>query len=626
MPQSDGGYTLDTSQRETVRMFYKTVFASSNNVAMQWTGDIVDCNAGDTSAEHKLAVLRRINWFRAMAGVPADVQLEPAFNRKAQQAALMVAANTVINAADNHHPTAAWACYSVDGAEAAGKSNLARGSTGANSITDGYMRDPDSNNFAVGHRRILLHPQTRLMGVGDVDGGFRANALWTDDGNYNGVRPAVRDDFFAWPPKGYVPYTAVYPRWSISYRQADFSRAVVTMAVNGQAIAVQIEPVATNMGENTLVWIPGNYVDGMSWTRPVADTEYDVQVSNVMVGGVARSFAYKVTVFDPDSASTAPNVVSNGPVLYGSTSQFTATPIAGALQYQWRSLSVLPFAFNDGAEQGLANFTVSTSPGYSPVATDVASSGARSFRLAQPLVVDQILQLKASLMATAESRLSFASRLGISGTGQTAYVEISRDDGGNWSPLFQQSGQNNSGEGSFSIRNISLADYAGQVFLLRFRYASAGAASTQTQGGAGWYIDDIRLDGVQLVTMTTAPFTTLGAATGFATTQAGDMLVQARAGMYGQFAGWGAVARALVSETSATSANCLLDWAQRNYSKLFPSAAPSQVDSPYLYRHYARTNAYLGISAADSNVYYLANGQLQNFGPASAWFATAGCI
>ena len=69
------------------------------------------------------------------------------------------------------------------------------------------------------------------MGTGDVPS---ANNLWNDlwvfDTNYSAPRPGTRDGFVAWPPKGYVPYQAVYPRWSFSYPGADFSGASVTMS------------------------------------------------------------------------------------------------------------------------------------------------------------------------------------------------------------------------------------------------------------------------------------------------------------------------------------------------------------------------------------------------------------
>ena len=269
------GYTVDTSNREEVRLFYKSVYASTVGVDPGWTGNVSTCNAGDTSAEFKASVQRSVNWFRAMAGVPANVEFDPVLNAKAQQAAMLMSANRQLS----HTPPASWICFNAIASEAANKSNLGIGSFGQTAVANGYVLDPGANNYLVGHRRWLLYPQTKLMGTGDIVGSGgtpSTNALWTLDDNFFAARPSVRDDFVAWPPKGFIPYNTVYPRWSISYPKADFSKSRVTMTENGVPIAVRMEVVANVAGENTLVWIPGNYADGMTWAKPNADTEYQV--------------------------------------------------------------------------------------------------------------------------------------------------------------------------------------------------------------------------------------------------------------------------------------------------------------------------------------------------------------
>ena len=58
---------------------------------------------------------------------------------------------------------------------------------------------------------------------------------------------------------------------------------------------------------------------------------------------------------------------------------------------------------------------------------------------------------------------------------------------------------------------------------------------------------------------------------------------------------------------------------------LFPAGATSTNAGPYYYRFYSASNADLGVSSADSNVYYLRAGTLQNVGPLANWLVTAGC-
>jgi len=96
-----------------------------------------------------------------MAGVPADIGLSSTYSTKDQAAALIFGAQGQIS----HDPPSNWACYSAAGDEAAGSSNIALGASGTSAI-DLYMRDPGSNNAAVGHRRWILYPQTQTFGTG----------------------------------------------------------------------------------------------------------------------------------------------------------------------------------------------------------------------------------------------------------------------------------------------------------------------------------------------------------------------------------------------------------------------------------------------------------------------------
>ena len=162
---------IDTGSRaEVVARWNDTYF---DNTPFSWTGSVASCSAGDTTEAFKAAVLRRLNFFRAMAGLPGNLALDAPLSAKAQRAALMM------DAADSlsHGPSTSWPCYSADGAEAAGKSLLAYSNAPARSVAllDGYMRDRGANNAAVGHRRWILYPPLAKVGTGDAP---QANALW----------------------------------------------------------------------------------------------------------------------------------------------------------------------------------------------------------------------------------------------------------------------------------------------------------------------------------------------------------------------------------------------------------------------------------------------------------------
>jgi hypothetical protein len=282
---------VNPTGRQEAADLYLQQYLSSAGTPVGWTGNLSGCNPGTTGLAFRDAVLRRINYFRTMAGVPT-VTLNDEYNRKAQAAALMMSANRDLS----HSPPSGWQCYSSDGAQAAGSSNLCLGCMGWDAIS-AYMLE----GGAVGHRRWVLHPQTQQMGSGDipyVQGYASANALWVFDHLWE-PGPATRYEFVAWPPPGYVPYPVVNDHWSFSYPQADFAGATVTMTTGGAGVSVTLEPVFVGYGENTLVWVPQGVTSGGAWPKPAVDTAYTVQVHNVIIGGQSREFSYTVIVFDP---------------------------------------------------------------------------------------------------------------------------------------------------------------------------------------------------------------------------------------------------------------------------------------------------------------------------------------
>jgi uncharacterized protein YkwD len=287
---------VNTQDRTAVQQFYLTEYLASEGVDAGWTGNHGGCNPGTTSLAFREAVLRRINYFRAMAGIPAVIDFNETYNTKAQAAALMMSVNRALD----HTPPSSWTCYSADGYEGASSSNLYLGIYGPAAIS-GYILDPGGGNYPVGHRRWILYPQTRYMGTGDIppqNGYPSSNALWVFDAdNMWGPRPTTRESFVAWPPPGYVPYQVVYFRWSFAYAGADFSNATVTMTRNGQPIGVTISPVVNGYGENTLVWELSESIP----QPPSSDIVFNITVGNVIISGGPQQFNYEVIVFDPNS-------------------------------------------------------------------------------------------------------------------------------------------------------------------------------------------------------------------------------------------------------------------------------------------------------------------------------------
>jgi len=204
---------IDPQNRWQVRDFYKAVFLATELTDSGWTGSYATGKAGSVSREWLEATEARINYFRSMAGVRGNVRLDSELNAASQEAALMMSARGQLS----HSPGEDWTWYTEAGAEAASQGNLALGSIGPNAI-EGYMSDFGSGNQQVGHRRWMLFPQTLVMGSGDVPGdidkGYRpSNVLWVLPERIE-ERPRTRDEFVAWPPRGFVPSDVVYSRWS----------------------------------------------------------------------------------------------------------------------------------------------------------------------------------------------------------------------------------------------------------------------------------------------------------------------------------------------------------------------------------------------------------------------------
>jgi uncharacterized protein YkwD len=545
---------VNPASREEMRSFYNAVYLSSAGVPMDTTADVSTCAPGTNSTAFNQAVLRRINVLRAMAGVPADVTFLNANNVRDQQAAVMMSANNMLS----HTPTNTWYCYTADGALAAENSNIALGFSGPDAIT-GYIWDAGANNVAVGHRRWIFYPQTQLMGTGDVpdQGSFaEANATWILDGHYSDPRPATRESFVAWPPPGYVPSPLVFPRWSLSYPNANFTNATVTMRSNGVSIAVAKSPVFPSVGENTLVWVPlGLNANTYNTTFPFngTDTVYSVAISNI-VGAPKTWYTYNVTVFDPavPGADYSPLAI-NGPAqpAIGANNFYNFNPVTNATGYQWRTSLRTPYSLFDGAETGLGNFSVSSSGGYAVQDASVKASGNYSFRLAHPNgdpFAPQMLTFNQVFIPESNGTLTVKSRLGYAAEGETARIQVSTNAGAGWQNLFSQTGIGDGTtapiENAFMNRSFPLSPFAGRPVQLRFNYTySSGLYYIPPQGEfpVGWYLDDLVVTNAELWTslgISNTPTTNFT----FTPTQAGNYSLAARALIFTEFPlDWGPV-------------------------------------------------------------------------------------
>ena len=476
-------------------------------------------------------------------------------------AAVMMSANKALS----HYPPTNWLLYTAAGATAAANSDISLGTEGPAAI-DGFIGDAGSNNTAIGHRRWLLYPQTKTMGTGNVDavnGFYPADATWVLDGNYGTTRPAVRDNFVAWPPPGYVPYQVVYARWSFAYPGAVFTSATtVTMTSGGNSVPVALEALDNPAyGENTIVWdyngLDGN-TDFAGAAKPSSDTVYNVQVNDVVINGIAQNFSYDVTVFDPAVAGTGdspPTVMGPSQVSTGRQMDYVVAglpPFAGG--YEYRAItSLTPATAVFGAEGGLqgvipdiSDAAGTSTEAYNPVDTSVSFSGSASYHLAQPDATTQTLTLPGYFFfAGGSASLNFETLLGLATSHQTARAQVSTDDGATWTDVFSQSGidtPNTPTQTSFQSESVSLGAYADLPFQVRFAYTfdGSGPLYEQTTSGVGWNIDAITLVNVDNAAPgVPAPYVA-GNILGYTAASAGAAGLQARAVLAGTYPDSGA--------------------------------------------------------------------------------------
>lgn len=515
-----GGWSINPANRQLVRGFFNSVYLASLNTPIGWTGNQANCVAGTTSADFKNSVLARVNYFRAMAGVPANIKLNSTYNAKAQQAALMMSANKALS----HFPPSTWSCYTANGYQAAGSSNISLGHNGWDAVS-GQVQDNGSNNIDVGHRRWILYPQTKTMGTGDVANQGTtyspANALWVFDGLYGTTRPTTRNTYVAWPTKGYNPYQIVPIRWSFSYPNANFSNATVSMTTGSTTIPLTIDSRTNGYGENTIVWRPYNRIANQEWPKPTADTSYVVKVNNVLVNGTATNFTYTVIVIDPQTAKSGEQVATitgNAIPTAGVNTTYTFNTVSFAKGYEARITELTTETKTYTAETTSPVVTDRTSTSYNLLATGAGVSGTTAYRLA-PATSSEVLEFPLTYIPSTTSTLQFASKLGYATTNQTAVIQISIDNGLTWTDIYKKTGTSSGfpEQTTYATQNISLSAYANKYIKLRAQYRYGyGSFYLGSDPLVSFLIDNLKITNARKVTKDT--ITNTGTATSFSFT------------------------------------------------------------------------------------------------------------
>lgn len=226
--------------------------------------------------------LRILNLYRFIADLPA-VTLDATKSQAAQECALMMDANNMLS----HTPPMTWACYTQNGATAAGRSNI---STGRAVVSiDMYMSDY-GNATTIGHRRWFLSNGLGPVGIGGTTGASCHHVI--------GGTGTANKPWMAWPPPGPVPLEAIAipgqpsidnTGWTVQSSSSAYNvtNATVTVTDNGTDKPVMTTTLGQNYGSTYAIRF-----NPLGWTTQAG---HSYQVS-VMGPSLTTPISYTVDV------------------------------------------------------------------------------------------------------------------------------------------------------------------------------------------------------------------------------------------------------------------------------------------------------------------------------------------
>jgi hypothetical protein len=503
-PAGSSGFTVDTAVRNDVVSFWHGVYQASEGYQNRigWTGNYTAPapsynGQGTTSAAFVADVARRVNFYRAMCGVPATVLfntgstvvIDPTDTYRTTTNPALAAATTKAAAAQqgaymtsrtagasdtgsptgkpfagfSHTPVAAdCVAWTTAAWNANYHGNIGLGFYGPGAV-DAYILENVAGlsewNSSVGHRRWLLYPPATNLATGDTPGSFdsttnvywrSSNVMYVHQSTAEMVVPPNR--FVTYPPAGFFPAPLNAARfWSLSYPGAGFAAATVTMTTaGGAAVPVTVASRSGAFGNPAIVWNVS--ATAAALTSVTADTTFNVTVAGITGAGVPSSYSYSVTLINP-------NLITSDQALHGATSlavgtqaTYKFTPPAKAEGIQVNSFQSQTTGWTEGAEDSPApqvtprttgTYEFSSTAAFAGLPSFGPIAGAKSFRLTFPAGNDasfsgapqQSFELDRELVPGAAASLNFKFRRGYLSPGSSLAVESSSDGGVTWSQL-----------------------------------------------------------------------------------------------------------------------------------------------------------------------------------------------
>ena len=539
-PVATRGFEVDTSDRNDVVAFYQSIYQASEGYRdrLAWTGNYTSTAAGaegTTSAVFAGDVERRLNYFRALCGVPANVRvntgstvnIQAADTYKpdasttkaaaAQRSALMIARTYPNNGGLSHNPPQSNTAWTAAAWNANKNGNLALGFYGPGAV-DAYVQENvigiSNWNVDVGHRRWLLSHWSTDFATGDTPGYFSGSTV-RPPSNAMYVVPSAADVdfdvdplFHSFPAAGFFPARHNSPYWSLSFPDADFSAATVTL----RDAAMNVLPVTVvsrrrGFGDDSIVWqVPAS----AAVFSVTADTTFHVTVAGIQGTDVPSQHTYQVTLIDPERLDQSALVTGeSSPLATGAIYQVSG--LEGVEEVEAGMFLRKPATWTEGAEDSPAPQVTSQTSSTYPFRATVSGyvkSGTKAFRLTFPTRYDPLIngvppqsfELDREIVPGAATSLAFHYRRGLMTSASKLAVESSADGGLTWTNLTTLSGSGASGDSAFQAASLPLPA-AGSPLRVRFRFYLSDSSSPlyahedYPTHATGIFIDDIAVTG-----------------------------------------------------------------------------------------------------------------------------------
>ncbi|QTN33325.1 hypothetical protein HZ994_13720 [Akkermansiaceae bacterium] len=586
-PAPSRNLTVDRQSRNDVLSFWHGVYQASEGFQgrMGWTGSYATTpgSEGTISPAFIADTERRLNFYRALAGVPANatlntaslVNIQPGDAHKpdasttkalaVQRAAHMIAVNynttTRTNPAYSHNPPTDAILWDASRWNAMFNGNITQGFHGPDAIT-GYVTENaatgvGTENSIAAHRRWILRAASTNFATGDVPGFNRF-----DDSGASRILPSnvlyviqnpdenatVAAAFTAYPPAGFFPSPLNTKFWSLTRQGANFSAATVTVSVVGGAtVAAVKQPVSSGAGDPTIVWqMPA----ADAATSFPADKTYQVTVSGITGTGVPASHSYQVTMVNPDILASDQSLAGTDSPNPSFPASYTFTPPPHAEALRVNTYRQIPATWTENAEAATASLITDGTAASYPLLFTVASgdtnfkpiSGARSFRLAHPTeydltvrgVPEQTFRIDRKMLPRVGAALSLKYKLGFIGTNSRFAIEMSDNGGATWTALETIPGNDNASTQTAATSVSYPLPLSASPLSFRFRLYAINSSSGYVfaedifpNRATGVFIDDITVTNCDLLDPRMSNDLPAGAAsfTLDSTTRGGDMAV-----------------------------------------------------------------------------------------------------